>query len=84
MEKKYWFPAKPPECGWGWGLPLTWQGWVVFTTYFLLLIGGALLLAPQHPAFYLAGVFVLSALLVAICWITGEPPRHPFRREARR
>lgn len=25
--KKIWFPAK--RYGWGWGLPVTWQGWVV-------------------------------------------------------
>lgn len=84
MDKKYWFPAKPPECGWGWGWPPTWQGWVASAAYFLLLNGGALLLAHEHPARYLAGMFVLSGLLLAICWITGEPPRHPFRREAGR
>ncbi|WP_267876280.1 hypothetical protein [Massilia sp. AB1] len=33
MEKKYWFPAKPPECGCGWGLPLAWQGWAVVVSY---------------------------------------------------
>ena len=25
--EKYWFPAK--RYGWGWGLPSTWQGWIV-------------------------------------------------------
>jgi hypothetical protein len=24
---RYWFPAK--RYGWGWGLPVTWQGWAV-------------------------------------------------------
>ena len=27
-SKAYWFRAK--KYGWGWGLPLTWQGWVSF------------------------------------------------------
>ena len=31
-EKEYWFPAK--KYGWGWGLPSTWQGWVVYCVYF--------------------------------------------------
>ena len=26
-ERKYWFPAK--RYGWGWGMPNTWQGWLV-------------------------------------------------------
>jgi hypothetical protein len=63
-------------------LPLTWQGWVVFATYAVLLIGGAILFVSAYPGRYLAGVFLLSALLVAICWLTGEPPRHPVKREA--
>jgi hypothetical protein len=27
-ERKYWFPAK--RYGWGWGIPSSWQGWLVF------------------------------------------------------
>ena len=41
-KRTYWFRAK--EYGWGWGLPLTWQGWVVFAAFFLLVISGALVL----------------------------------------
>lgn len=84
MEKQYWFPAKPPGCGWGWGWPLTWQCRVAVAIYFALLIGGLILLAPAYPYLYLAGIFVLSALLIIICWLTGAPPRHPFQREAGR
>jgi hypothetical protein len=57
---------------------------VVFATYLVLLIGGAILFALPYPGRYLAGVFLLSALLVAICRITGEPPGAPSGREARR
>jgi len=84
MNKKYWFPAKAPECGWGWGLPLAWQGWIVVACYAGLLIGGAVLLLPAYPGLYLVGMFVSSALLIAICRLTGEPARHPFRRGAHR
>jgi hypothetical protein len=28
QDPEYWFPAK--RYGWGWGIPVTWQGWVVF------------------------------------------------------
>lgn len=82
MEKKYWFPAKPPENGWG--LPLAWQGGVVFSGGFVLLIGGAMLLAIPYPGACLAGVFALSALPVAMCRITGEPLGAVFQRETRR
>ena len=42
MKKKnsdIWFPAK--KYGIGWGVPNTWQGWVVFLSYIaLVLVGG--------------------------------------------
>lgn len=37
-DGKYWFPAK--TFGWGWGLPRTWQGWVVFLVYLLVASAG--------------------------------------------
>ena len=30
-QPKYWFPAK--RYGWGWGLPGTWQGWLVVAAF---------------------------------------------------
>ena len=50
-SKQYWFPVK--RYGWGWGLPIVWQGWVVLVAYTSL----------------------LSAALVGICLLKGEPPR---------
>ena len=29
--KNYWFRAQ--RYGWGWGLPLTWQGWIIVIAY---------------------------------------------------
>ena len=72
-DGKYWFHAK--RYGWGWGLPSSWQGWVVFIAYFGLLGLGLLLARPWGPFFYLAFVAVLSVMLVAVCWLKGEPPK---------
>lgn len=30
-QNKYWFPAK--RYGWGWGLPVRWEGWVCLAIY---------------------------------------------------
>jgi len=72
-SRTFWFPAK--RYGWGWGPPVTWQGWVVLAGYFLLLGVAALRFLPAHdmPAF-LAATALLSAVLVLVCWWKGEPP----------
>ena len=63
-----WFPAK--KHGFGWGLPVTWQGWVVLVLYGLLLIIGSLFLTkPAIPkAYFIAYIVVLSGLLIFIFW----------------
>lgn len=81
MKPKYWFPAKPPGHGWGWGLPLTWQGWAVFVGFWVLLVAGAVLILPDHPDLYIAYAFVLAALLIFICAKKGEPPGAFFGRD---
>jgi hypothetical protein len=71
-DRKYWFPAK--RYGWGWGLPLTWQGWVVLIAWTLVLV----VAAPgpnKHPALFGLFLVVMLAVLVAICYAKGEPPR---------
>jgi hypothetical protein len=69
----YWFPAK--RYGWGWGVPTAWQGWVVLVLFFALLLVGAVLLLPgQGVSTYLAYTLLLCVLLVAVCWLKGEPP----------
>lgn len=71
--KRYWFYAK--EYGWGWGLPATREGWLVFAVYFMLLPAGMLVFSPdRHLGAYMAYTAALTAGLIAICWITGEPP----------
>jgi hypothetical protein len=71
---KYWFPAK--RYGWGWGRPLTWQGWSVLGVFILLLAGGAALIVPTRGLLpYLGYAALLAVALVGICWLKGEPPR---------
>jgi hypothetical protein len=73
-DRKYWFPAK--RYGWGWGPPSTWQGWAVLLAYLSLTLGGIpLIQASMGSVMYVAYTFGLTALLIGICWLKGEPPR---------
>jgi uncharacterized membrane protein YhaH (DUF805 family) len=73
-EPNYWFPAK--RYGWGWGVPATWQGWLVVACYVALVGAGIIAIdASSQPAWFMLYLVVLTALLVTVCWITGEPPR---------
>jgi len=73
-EPKYWFPAK--RYGWGWGIPQTWQGWVILAAFAALLIIGSVVLPPgRQPGSYFVYVAVLCGLLIGVCWLKGEPPR---------
>jgi hypothetical protein len=71
---RYWFRAK--TYGWGWGLPLRWQGWAVLVVFVVLLVLGRVLFPPGAKsvlyALYVAG---LSAAVVGICYLKGEPPK---------
>ena len=70
----YWFRAK--RYGWGWGWPSSWQGWVVLAAFIALLGTGGILLPPaSNLGAFLGYVALLSALLIVICWLKGEPPR---------
>ena len=69
----YWFPAK--TYGFGWGLPITWQGWLVFVGALALLASGALLFPPQQQVVaYIVYEVLVVAALIGVCWWKGEPP----------
>ncbi len=74
-DPAFWFPAK--RYGWGWGLPVRWQGWVVFVAYLALVyLGLTAFFDPRRDRAELAVyLLVLTVLLIAICWLKGEPPR---------
>lgn len=79
-EKDYWFPAK--TYGWGWGLPATWQGWLVMAVYLAGLMALSVFVNPVHsPEMFTLALFGLSAVLLAVCWKTGEPPRWRWGKE---
>lgn len=70
----YWFPAK--TYGWGWGLPLTWQGWVVLALFVMGIALLPVLVKPsEDPLVFFGSIVALTLALTAICWKTGEPPR---------
>jgi hypothetical protein len=71
-ERKYWFRAK--RYGWGWGLPGSWEGWLVLAVFAGLLAVGSFVLSPRTGAYFVY-VAVLVGLLVGMCWLKGEPPR---------
>jgi hypothetical protein len=69
---RYWFRAK--RRGWGWGLPLTWEGWTVLGVWLVLEFAGSVALVRWPAAFVLFSV-VMAAVLTAVCWKKGERPR---------
>jgi hypothetical protein len=75
---QYWFAAK--RYGWGWGFPLTWQGWVVYAVW---LVGLIVLLrhfaVPHHPLRILIITIGMLIPLTGICYWKGEPLRLPWR-----
>lgn len=80
IQGTYWFPAK--SYGWGWGLPATWQGWLVLAVFGVLIVVGVLLFPPATERNQFVGYLVaLSAVLVIVCWITGEPPHWRWGRD---
>jgi hypothetical protein len=69
----YWFPAK--RYGWGWGLPVAWQGWVVLGLYFVATISAGIWLRPHvHPLMFYGSVGAATVLLIVVCLLKGEPP----------
>jgi hypothetical protein len=72
-EHRYWFPAK--RFGWGWGLPTTWQGYLVLGVYFGLIgVGMFAWSASRDSLTFFLWTMLLTALLIAVCWWKGEPP----------
>jgi hypothetical protein len=69
-DSKVWFPAK--RYGWGWGLPSTWQGWIVLALYLGFTITSALVFNKPVSLIVIAA---LTVVLIVICWLKGEKPR---------
>lgn len=72
-RNRYWFPAK--RYGWGWGPPVTWQGWAIVVVWFGVLLAGAVRMMPARPGSFAIFVALMSGVLTVVCYLTGEPPR---------
>jgi drug/metabolite transporter (DMT)-like permease len=69
----FWFPVK--RYGWGWGLPVCWQGWLVFVSYMILIVGGVVyFLLQRNPLALFGYIWGLTAILVVIVAVKGERP----------
>jgi len=70
-EKKHWFRSK--SSAYGWGLPCSWQGWVVFAVYCILLLAGRYMLkAYGYVAYYTLYIVLVTFVLIVIVLIKGE------------
>lgn len=73
-DKRFWFRAK--RYGWGWGLPLTWEGWLVLVGYVAMVVAGRYIFPPAgQRSGFIAYVVVLTVVLCAICYAKGEPAK---------
>lgn len=78
QNKKLWFRRK--LYGWGW-TPATWQGWGILLLYVVAMVLIFINIdKDSHSASdtllnYFLPVLLLTALLIFICYKTGEKPR---------
>jgi len=77
--KPYWFPAK--RYGWGWGPPATWQGWVVLVVWLGIIISASPWIALKSTMLFFVFIILMSAVLISICYLKGEPPRWRWGRD---
>jgi hypothetical protein len=72
--RQFWFPAL--KYGWGWGLPITWQGWVAFAMLIgLLVAGGFLFPMAEQPLLSLGFMAVVILAYGVVLAIKGEPTK---------
>jgi hypothetical protein len=72
--QNYWFRAK--RYGWGWGLPLTWQGWIIVIAYSVMITVGIFVFPTEEKkALFICWLVGFTIILLVICWIKGEPNR---------
>jgi hypothetical protein len=70
-QKKIWFRAK---CyGWGW-YPSSWHGWLVLFIWFVLFVLSMALMKDELVK-NLIVIFIITGILLGICWKKGEKPR---------
>ncbi len=68
-----WF--RPKAFGFGAGLPIRWQGWALYTLYWIVLAAGLFLAgAPEHgdPVSVVLAFAVPTAILIVVAWAKTE------------
>lgn len=71
-KSNYWFRSR--RYGWGWGLPVRWQGWLTYGAGLILLISNFYVFPPTTDLLpFLASTWSVIIALVAICFWKGEP-----------
>lgn len=81
-RKKCWFRAK--NYGWGW-YPVSWEGWVVMMGYLavVLLFYFSIEKNPESSEqillIFIPAVACATAILIGICYFTGESPELRWR-----
>lgn len=73
-ERPEWFA--PKRYGYGAGLPISWQGWLVLLGFLAVVIGSSILLAPLSIVAYLSLVLPLT---LAFVWIASKTTRGGWR-----
>lgn len=77
MQKKIWFKRKLYGFGWH---PASLEGWIIVSIYLIILALNAYRLdsgnvtAPQIMMSIFPSTIILSAVLILICYQTGEKP----------
>lgn len=73
-SSKPWF--RPKRYGYGAGLPIAWQGWVVIGLYIAGIAAAGAVLRPRMPIAFFAAVLALTAALV---WIAARKTQGGWR-----
>lgn len=76
-EPGHWFP--PKRYGYGAGLPIAWQGWVVLGVYIAALLGLALLAPGQSGPGQIGVAVAVLVLTAALIVITRRRTRGGWR-----
>ncbi len=72
--KKAWFRRK--KYGYGWGLPATWQGWIVFIIYLAFVIWNVQKFQKNfHASQIITSLILPTVIFIAILYLTSEKPR---------
>lgn len=89
-RSQYWFRAK--RYGFGWGLPLRWEGWAVLIGWLVVMIAGSILIPlvmindlklSTGASIFSISLFalIMAGLLLGVCYAKGEPAKWRWGEE---